>query len=387
MAGRAVGRGPDEGRCAVKLLSRAAPLFAASPKTTAVLGGPLLAYLLAATGPAVAQCPSPGDCREPHGGIGCEMPRCCEIVCTVNPLCCELAWDEACAALAIEECVGINCPATGSCSAPHASPGCEDFACCDFISTLDPWCSSSAWDDICAREAARYCGATPCKLPPGADEAIDEAEPCYRRLNDGWATGFPPGRIGFLCSERFQGRIVSGGPRDTDWFDLDGTVWRRLRVLIEAEFPIELQLVLGGSDGPNEVRWLAELGVCEGERMANFLVPPGVASLVLGAGDADRPWRRALACDELNPDLPPPGPDAPPPLQLFGLRWRLGIECLPIGDLDGDGAVTAADLGALLNAWGPVDPTAPIDPSGVDADLDGDGVVGASDLAALLSGW
>jgi hypothetical protein len=63
------------------------------------------------------------------------------------------------------------------------------------------------------------------------------------------------------------------------------------------------------------------------------------------------------------------------------------FDCLPIGDLDGDGAVTAADLGALLNAWGEVDPTAPIDPLGIDADLDGDGTVGASDLAALLSGW
>ncbi len=50
-----------------------------------------------------------------------------------------------------------------------------------------------------------------------------------------------------------------------------------------------------------------------------------------------------------------------------------------VGDLDGDGAVGAADLAALLAAWGACD--------GCAADLDGDGVVGASDLAVLLAAW
>jgi hypothetical protein len=47
-------------------------------------------------------------------------------------------------------------------------------------------------------------------------------------------------------------------------------------------------------------------------------------------------------------------------------------------DFDTDGMVGAADLAAILSAWG-----------GPDAafDLDGDGAVGASDLAALLSAW
>ncbi|MBI1304126.1 MAG: hypothetical protein GC172_10105 [Phycisphaera sp.] len=47
-------------------------------------------------------------------------------------------------------------------------------------------------------------------------------------------------------------------------------------------------------------------------------------------------------------------------------------------DFDSDGTVGAADLAAILSAWG-----------GPDAafDLDGDGTVGASDLAALLSAW
>jgi hypothetical protein len=51
-----------------------------------------------------------------------------------------------------------------------------------------------------------------------------------------------------------------------------------------------------------------------------------------------------------------------------------------LADIDGDGRVDAADLGAALDAWGPC---------GADclADLDGDGRVDAADLAILLGAW
>ncbi len=55
----------------------------------------------------------------------------------------------------------------------------------------------------------------------------------------------------------------------------------------------------------------------------------------------------------------------------------------PAADLDGDGDVDAADLAALLGAWGPATPCPPA-PA---ADLDGDGQVGSADLAILLSQW
>ncbi|HMN97702.1 MAG TPA: di-heme oxidoredictase family protein [Phycisphaerales bacterium] len=48
------------------------------------------------------------------------------------------------------------------------------------------------------------------------------------------------------------------------------------------------------------------------------------------------------------------------------------------GDINGDGLVGAADLGALLAAWGSAEPL---------ADLDGDGVVDAVDLGVLLAAW
>ncbi|MCE2884631.1 MAG: hypothetical protein LW806_07015 [Planctomycetaceae bacterium] len=52
-------------------------------------------------------------------------------------------------------------------------------------------------------------------------------------------------------------------------------------------------------------------------------------------------------------------------------------DCAPcVADFDGDGAVLASDLAALLGGWG--------SPS---FDLDGDGITGAGDLATLLSSW
>jgi hypothetical protein len=48
-----------------------------------------------------------------------------------------------------------------------------------------------------------------------------------------------------------------------------------------------------------------------------------------------------------------------------------------VGDINGDGAVNAGDLGALLGQWG----------SSGSADLNDDGIVDAADLAILLGNW
>ena len=51
-------------------------------------------------------------------------------------------------------------------------------------------------------------------------------------------------------------------------------------------------------------------------------------------------------------------------------------------DLDADGLVDGADLGALLSAWGPCALA-----GGCPADLTGDGVVDGADLGVLLANW
>jgi probable HAF family extracellular repeat protein len=59
--------------------------------------------------------------------------------------------------------------------------------------------------------------------------------------------------------------------------------------------------------------------------------------------------------------------------RAYLLSPELGL----VGDLDGDGVVDGADLGAVLAAWGT---------SGA-ADLTGDGVVDGADLGVLLANW
>ncbi|MEY2715242.1 MAG: hypothetical protein RIT24_1585 [Planctomycetota bacterium] len=333
---------------------------------------------------AHAQCPSEGDCRKPHETPGCVMPECCQLVCKANPLCCEVTWDQACADAAIELCDGISCPSDGACTQPHPNAGCSDYTCCELVTAIDGWCTWASWDEVCARLADQLCAVQPCTIEQGT--AIDEQEPCYERMNDGCGVGFFSSRLYPHCTLTFKGRITSGGPRDLDWFSLDAPERRRVRVVLDAEFPVELQYFLGDCEGPNEVKWLLAHPICTGTLVVNFLANDGSGSLILGAGNADASMRNGLDCDEIDPDNPP-APEDPPPQQLFGVRWRASFQCLPIGDIDGDGAVGPQDVALLLNAWGPVPRDRPFDPRQPDADLDGNGEVGAPDIAMLLGSW
>ena len=85
---------------------------------------------------------------------------------------------------------------------------------------------------------------------------------------------------------------------------------------------------------------------------------------ILSAGEANEGFYRCLvtnACGTTNSELA-----------------LLTVNPLCLGDLNGNGSVDAADLSALLGAWGSTNPT---------FDLDDNGSVGASDLALLLSRW
>jgi hypothetical protein len=63
-------------------------------------------------------------------------------------------------------------------------------------------------------------------------------------------------------------------------------------------------------------------------------------------------------------------------------RLSIVIQSGPAADLNGDGVVDGADLGALLAAWGPCPKGDPCP-----ADLDGDGSVDGADLGLMLSQW
>ena len=106
--------------------------------------------------------PGAGDCLSSNGTPGCEDEACCELVCTVEPLCCTFEWDDWCAETAIYLCVGEPdtdaCgPGAGDCLAANGTPGCEDVACCEIICDLAPYCCNVEWDAECAAGASDLC--------------------------------------------------------------------------------------------------------------------------------------------------------------------------------------------------------------------------------------
>jgi len=111
--------------------------------------------------PAPTQCGSgTGTCCVPNGTPGCEDGACCDVVCALDPYCCDEDWDGLCAdnALTLCSCPKDNCgPGHGSCCVANGTPGCEDEACCDSVCALDPYCCDEDWDGLCADNALTLC--------------------------------------------------------------------------------------------------------------------------------------------------------------------------------------------------------------------------------------
>ncbi len=99
-----------------------------------------------------------GSCFESNGTPGCSDDSCCDIVCAVEPDCCDVVWDTFCAQIAQFGCdEPTGCPSIGGCFEPHGSPGCEDGTCCNLVCTADPLCCDLTWDDGCVDLAIELC--------------------------------------------------------------------------------------------------------------------------------------------------------------------------------------------------------------------------------------
>jgi hypothetical protein len=101
--------------------------------------------------------PGSGSCFVRHPTPGCEDAGCCGRVCTFDPLCCELIWDQDCADLAVSICTDCGDTLAGSCFAPNGTPACSDLACCESVCTIDAFCCEFAWDSVCANFAQAVC--------------------------------------------------------------------------------------------------------------------------------------------------------------------------------------------------------------------------------------
>ncbi|MDA1007739.1 MAG: hypothetical protein O2800_01860 [Planctomycetota bacterium] len=110
-----------------------------------------------------------GSCCLSHSTPGCRDAFCCQFICTMDAYCCEVRWDVVCAMLADTEC-GLQCacgpietsggPVSLSCFATHYSPGCGDWGCCDTICNADPFCCAVSWDEACVAVANHFCSSS-----------------------------------------------------------------------------------------------------------------------------------------------------------------------------------------------------------------------------------
>lgn len=62
------------------------------------------------TGSSAGCVGAAGACNVVHSGLGCDNATCCSSVCTFNPICCEVGWDQSCVDQAIAQCGYYFCP-------------------------------------------------------------------------------------------------------------------------------------------------------------------------------------------------------------------------------------------------------------------------------------
>lgn len=120
-------------------------------EVTGAIGGPAKVEI------ACVVCGSDGSCFQPHESPGCTDVDCCELICKNDPFCCEVAWDQVCTNSALVTCAACGDPGAGSCAEAHKGVGCENVDCCGMICQLDPYCCEVNWDEICAAEGCGMC--------------------------------------------------------------------------------------------------------------------------------------------------------------------------------------------------------------------------------------
>lgn len=383
---------------AAQLISVVAALATWMLHSTAVVSAPAASAMpMPAVGDTGAVCnEEAGDCFEANLTPGCNDPACCDLVCAELAFCCTFEWDAECAALALEICeLPSVCPGEGSCFEPQEKPGCADEACCELMCAIDPFCCNLLWDELCALQAIDVCALLPCTLP--AIDGFEEPEPCDERLNDGCNVPTLEGGPGFTtiqCGQTYLGTCFAGAPRDTDWYVVELDAPAEVNWTIQSEFPSQALIIEGGltADSPpagdctDALRIIAEHygGGCQPYTVSACL-EPGAYALFIGPATSQGPVSAGAVCpaDPDDPDPVEPGP--------YDIHYAATLHCTSCSppcpaDLTGDAQVDGGDLALLLGAWGECD-GAGAGTGGCPADLNDDSIVDGGDLALLLGAW
>ncbi len=116
-------------------------------------------------------CPAPqcgdadsGSCCFANGTPSCNSGPCCTLVCAIDPVCCDVSWDDICAERARTSCpdlcdAGLECgdPLAGPCDQPSESPFCSNQETCECVCLFEPFCCIAEWDEACVFIATELC--------------------------------------------------------------------------------------------------------------------------------------------------------------------------------------------------------------------------------------
>jgi len=125
-------------------------------------------------------------------------------------------------------------PAQNNCCAVALTPGCADETCCNLVCTIDPLCCFDSWDASCVAFAQSLCAvkcADKCAL---ASETALEDEPCGADTNGGCNGG--PATV-VSIGDTVRGTLwADDGLRDTDWYLLSVSEPTEVTISIRSEF-------------------------------------------------------------------------------------------------------------------------------------------------------
>jgi hypothetical protein len=243
-----------------------------------------------------------------------------------------------------------SCGTGGSCLEPRMDPGCEDPVCCELVCSLDPTCCEWEWDSDCAVLAATECGGP----PPNNDDCADAilaplgATPFRTLLAtlDGPTDWCGPNDSATF-DVWFSHRVTCGG-----------TLY--LSTCAAADFDTVIEVFRGDCDtGLSPIGCEDDSIGCPGGtsllQVADAVCGETLMIRVLGAEPPG--GNGSLIIDCFGPTCPCPadldgdgrvgGSDLG---RLFSDWGPCGRNCK--GDLDGDGTVGGSDLGLLFSAWG-----------------------------------
>jgi hypothetical protein len=102
---------------------------------------------------------TPCNCCFANGGVGCDYAPCEQEVCAIDPFCCSISWDDICADEGglFGDCQ-ICCGDAGCvCCGLNSEPGCTRGFCEDIVCELEPSCCEQEWGPPCVDLAEDFC--------------------------------------------------------------------------------------------------------------------------------------------------------------------------------------------------------------------------------------